>query len=388
MPSAKGRGSRSARSSSRSTTSTRPTSSSRSTPTSSPRVPAGCATRVTSPRARGSAGTDGAKTGGEPALRRGMHPVAHRRDGRSSPRRAGARRRHCLQRRSRGLEDRGRAGATIPADSPGMLPGSRPWYATWRTIAARAWSWPARCSRRRSTRWRTRSTLRWATSARRSRCTLRETGDRPIGSARCPTWRATSIAASVDTLLILGANPVYDAPADLNFAAALASNKIGAADSPRPVRGRDRGALPLARPGGALPRDLGRHPGVRRHGDDPAAADRPLVPGASPRTRCSRCSWASRTGPAWRSSATTGSGSRSPATSRSSGRQALRDGRRRRHGGRCEAGQRRSSTRRCHRSGRQPHRRPAGWSSSSGPTRRSGTAGSPTTGGSRSCPSP
>ena len=31
----------------------------------------------------------------------------------------------------------------------------------------------------------------------------------------------------VDTLLILGANPAYDAPADLNFAAALASNKIG-----------------------------------------------------------------------------------------------------------------------------------------------------------------
>ena len=31
----------------------------------------------------------------------------------------------------------------------------------------------------------------------------------------------------VDTLLILGANPAYDAPADLNFAATLASNKIG-----------------------------------------------------------------------------------------------------------------------------------------------------------------
>ena len=84
----------------------------------------------------------------------------------------------------------------------------------------------------------------------------------------------------VDTLLILGANPAYDAPADLNFAAALASNKIGLRIHLGLYEDETAGALPLAHPGGALPRDLERHQGVRRDGHDPAAADRPLVPGA------------------------------------------------------------------------------------------------------------
>ena len=47
-----------------------------------------------------------------------------------------------------------------------------------------------------------------------------------------------------------------------------------AARAPRSLRRRDLGALPLAHSRGALPRDLERHARLRRHGHDPAAADR------------------------------------------------------------------------------------------------------------------
>ena len=63
-------------------------------------------------------------------------------------------------------------------------------------------------------------------------------------------------AGTVEFLLILGGNPVYTAPADLNFAAAM--ERVPTARASQPLRGRDVRALPLAHPRDALPRSLER----------------------------------------------------------------------------------------------------------------------------------
>ena len=51
----------------------------------------------------------------------------------------------------------------------------------------------------------------------------------------------------VDLLVILGGNPVYDAPADLNFADALTSSKVPLRVHLRPLSERNCRALPVAR---------------------------------------------------------------------------------------------------------------------------------------------
>ena len=79
-------------------------------------------------------------------------------------------------------------------------------------------------------------------------------------------------AGSVDILVIVGGNPVYTAPADLNFAAAL--DKVPLRVHLSPHRRRNIGALPLAHPRSAFPRVVERYTGIRRHGVDRAAADR------------------------------------------------------------------------------------------------------------------
>ena len=79
-------------------------------------------------------------------------------------------------------------------------------------------------------------------------------------------------AGKVDVLVILGGNPVYTAPADLQFADAM--DKVPAPRPPQPLRRRDVGAVPLADSRGALPRSLERRARVRRHGLDRPAADR------------------------------------------------------------------------------------------------------------------
>ena len=71
-------------------------------------------------------------------------------------------------------------------------------------------------------------------------------------------------AGKVDLLVILGGNPVYTAPADLDFADAL--GKVPAARPSQPARRRDVGAVPLADSRGALPRSLERRARLRRHG--------------------------------------------------------------------------------------------------------------------------
>ena len=82
-------------------------------------------------------------------------------------------------------------------------------------------------------------------------------------------------AGRVSTLLMLGTNPVYDAPTDLEFARALAkmNRRHGHDDPPWRARGRNRQALALAPARSSLPGDLGRPRSVRRHRDDPAAPD-------------------------------------------------------------------------------------------------------------------
>ena len=124
---------------------------------------------------------------------------------------------------------------------------------------------------------------------------------------------------AVDTLLILGANPAYDAPADLDFAAALAGDKI-----------KLRIHLGLYEDETAelchwhIPEAhfLETWSDIRAF-DGTATIQQPLIAPLVPgpvRARGARgLPRASRTGPAWRSSATTGSASRSPATSRPPG---------------------------------------------------------------------
>ena len=70
---------------------------------------------------------------------------------------------------------------------------------------------------RRPRCWRTRSTTRSATSARRSSTPSRSTRSRSIRRSRCATLVDGMDAGQVELLLILGGNPVYDAPADLEL---------------------------------------------------------------------------------------------------------------------------------------------------------------------------
>ena len=82
-------------------------------------------------------------------------------------------------------------------------------------------------------------------------------------------------AGQVSTLVVLGGNPVYSAPADLQFAVAL--SKVANFDSSGRGRRRNRRGRYLAHSGGALPRIVGRRGDLRRSGCDSAADDRAHV---------------------------------------------------------------------------------------------------------------
>ena len=79
-------------------------------------------------------------------------------------------------------------------------------------------------------------------------------------------------AGQVELLVILGGNPVYTAPADLQVRGAAAEGRRSRL--PRPLRRRDGGPLPLAHAGGAPPRERGATRAPRRHRHDHPAADR------------------------------------------------------------------------------------------------------------------
>ena len=78
---------------------------------------------------------------------------------------------------------------------------------------------------------------RSALSARRSGRSSRSPPRRRARSSRSPSSSPTWQAGKVDTLLMLGANPVYAAPADLDFAAAL--RQRAALGQPGALRRRD-----------------------------------------------------------------------------------------------------------------------------------------------------
>ena len=77
-------------------------------------------------------------------------------------------------------------------------------------------------------------------------------------------------AGQVAVLVILGANPVFTAPADLQFQERL--QKVALSFTTRSTRTR-RHVLPLEPAGGARARELERRARLRRHRDDRAAVD-------------------------------------------------------------------------------------------------------------------
>ena len=76
----------------------------------------------------------------------------------------------------------------------------------------------------------------------------------------------------VETLVMLGGNPVYTAPADLDWA--TTQRKAKTRRAARLLRRRDFPGLRLAFPRGALSGILGRRPDQRRHAGADSAADR------------------------------------------------------------------------------------------------------------------
>ena len=172
--------------------------------------------------------------------------------------------------------------------------GSRRWRRTCSPIAGRAGRRRAATSppavhaavARAERRARQRRHDRRATRAGRRAAAVAHAGARRARRRRCA-------AGEVKTLVVLGGNPAYDAPADLDFAAALA--KVDERRPPRLARRRDRGARATGTSRGALPRGLGRRARVRRHAERRPAADRAALRRRRARSSC----WAS-----WRAART------------------------------------------------------------------------------------
>ena len=91
-------------------------------------------------------------------------------------------------------------------------------------------------------------------------------------------------AGTVQTLVVLGGNPVFDAPADLDFAAAMAkvpqTIALGHTVDETSVQGE------VAYPARALPRIVGRRARGRRHAQRRPAADPPPVRRTIRRSKC------------------------------------------------------------------------------------------------------
>ncbi len=101
---------------------------------------------------------------------------------------------------------------------------------------------------------------------------IRSKPRRSISCSRCASSYADMNAGQVDVLLVVGGNPVYTAPADLDVRAAL--DKVPTRVHLSLHDDETSRAVPLADPGGALSRGLERRARLRRHGVDRAAADR------------------------------------------------------------------------------------------------------------------
>ena len=107
----------------------------------------------------------------------------------------------------------------------------------------------------------------------------------PIPSMRIPSIKPnrsknlspTCSAGKVDLLVILGGNPAYDAPADLDFAERSQERQNSAARSSRPLSERNRRTLSVAHQSSARTRSLGRCARLRRNRQHHSAADRSAV---------------------------------------------------------------------------------------------------------------
>ncbi len=107
-------------------------------------------------------------------------------------------------------------------------------------------------------------------------------------SASISDLEAAIESGSVKTLFVLGGNPAYNAPSNLNFSES--SRKGSAVSAARLVRGRDIEALSVARSCCALSRDVERRSRLRRHVLGGAADDTASVEWCQ-RIGDSRASW-------------------------------------------------------------------------------------------------
>ena len=109
-----------------------------------------------------------------------------------------------------------------------------------------------------------------------------ETKDAALPSVSSLTALVSAMnAGTIKTLVVLGGNPVFDAPADLDFAAAMA--KVPQSIVTRAHGRRNIGQGDLARSPRALPRIVGRHARGWRHAQRRPAADPPPVRRTNPR---------------------------------------------------------------------------------------------------------
>ena len=240
---------------------------------------------------------------------------------------------------------------------------------------ARPWCWPANASRRRSTPWRIGSMRRLGGAGGAYRC-------RPEPRCRSAArhrraGRGDAGASQADTLLILGANPAYDAPADLRLRRGARRRRLQRA--PRAARDETAALCTWHLPGAAPAGGMGRPARARRHGRHRPAADPAALRDALRRRAARRCCSGSSTSAAHARCARPGARDRAPADVR--GLVAQQPARRRGAGQRRAAGHA-ARRRACRTLPAAPAPgRPRPWCC--GPMPRPGTAASPTMPGCR-----
>ena len=176
---------------------------------------------------------------------------------------------------------------TAPAPHRPKRSSPKGWRRTWPRIRDTASSWSDRGRRPAFMPWRPCSMTRWVRSGRGSPIRPISIRNGPRISLRSRSWPPSSSRAAVETLLILGGNPVYDAPADLGFPALLAGVPVSAHlslyddETSQPVQ-----LAPASRP---HPRRVGRRPRLGRDADLPAAPHRASLTVAAQPSRCWRC---------------------------------------------------------------------------------------------------
>ena len=131
-------------------------------------------------------------------------------------------------------------------------------------------------------------------SARRSSTLIPSTQIRSTATSRCTALVEDIRAGKVDLLLILGGNPAYDAPAELEFASALKSNAVGLKVFLGLASQRDGRTLPVACSRSALSRSRGAMPAPMTERSALFSRSSSRSTAARARTKSSRLSPANR----------------------------------------------------------------------------------------------